>query len=66
MNHKQNAIRFAVVVFWLIYFGILASAAVNLANAITLGWPTLLLYGTVITVVTYANIFSTKYFWNLK
>ncbi len=66
MNHKQNAIRFAVVVGWLIYFGILASTAVNIATAVTLGWPTLLLYGTVATVVTYAGIFSTKYFWKLK
>lgn len=66
MNHKRNAVRFAIVIFWVIVVGLIYSAFVNFGNAHVLGWFTWLIYVVITVVVLYAaTVFTTK-FWNIK
>lgn len=66
MNHKRNAVRFAIAVFWLLMAGLAFTAISNAGNARSLGWGTWLFYGIAATVTTYAGVFFTKHFWSIK
>jgi hypothetical protein len=66
MNHKRNAVRFAITVFWLVVAGLFFTAASNAGNAFSLSWATWLFYGIAATVVLYIGAFATKHFWSIK
>ena len=65
MNHKRNAVRFAIAVFWLLMVGLAFTAISNAGNARALGWGAWLSYGIAATVVLYVGTFATKHFWRL-
>ncbi len=66
MNHKRNAVRFAIVIFWLAWAGLALTAISNSGNARALGWGTWLFYGVAVVVVLYVGAFATKRFWSVK
>lgn len=66
MNHKQNAIRFFIVIFWLASAGLIFSAISNGGNAWALSWATWLLYLAIATPIAYIGIVTTKNLWNSK
>lgn len=66
MNHARNAIRFCIVIFWLVMLGLAFTAISNASNAHAIGWATWLLYGIAATVTTYVGVFATKHFWSYK
>lgn len=66
MNHKRNAVRFAIAVFWMLMVGLFFTAASNVSNAHALGWGTWLFYGIAAIVVLYIGAFATKHFWSIK
>lgn len=66
MNHKRNAVRFAIAVFWLLVAGLIFTAISNSGNARALGWGTWLIYGIASAVAIYIGIFATKHFWSIK
>lgn len=66
MNHARNAIRFAIVIFWIIVVGLAYTAYSNSGNALALSWATWLLYAVVAVVALYIGaVFSAK-LWNAK
>lgn len=64
MNHTRNAIRFAVVVFWLVILGMALGLDKMGTNLLSLGYPTLLFYGVVATVIVYGGAVISKRLWN--
>jgi hypothetical protein len=66
VNHKRNAVRFAIAVFWLLVVGLAFTAFSNAGNALALGWGTWLLYGIAATMTLYGGFFATKHFWSIK
>lgn len=66
MNHKRNAVRFAITVFWLLVAGLAFTAISNGSNARALSWASWLFYGGASVVALYAGIFATKHFWSIK
>lgn len=65
-NHARNAVRFCIVVFWLIVIGVALTAVSNVGNAHAIGWPTYLFYAIAATVTTYVGVFASKNLWSLK
>jgi hypothetical protein len=66
MNHKRNAVRFSITVFWLLMVGLAFTAISNAGNAHALGWGTWLFYGIAATLALYVGTFATKHFWSIK
>lgn len=66
INHARNATRFAIVVFWVVVFGLLFTAFQNLGNAFALGWGTWLFYAVVAIVVFYVGVVYTIKLWSVK
>ena len=66
MSHIRNAIRFCIVIFWMVMLGLAFTAINNASNAHSIGWATWLLYGIAVTVTTYVGAFATKHFWSYK
>lgn len=66
MNHLKVFSRFLTLILWLAYFGTLYSTVNAMNNIMSLGWPTLLFYFVVCSVVTYGLIFLTKVMWSVK
>lgn len=62
----RNAIRLAIIIFWMLVVGLSITAISNYTNATALGWATWLFYGVVTIVTMYFGIFATKYFWSYK
>lgn len=65
-NHKRNAVRFAIVIFWVIVFGLGYTAFGHSGNVYALSWATWLLYAVVAVVALYAGAFLSTKFWNIK
>ena len=66
MNHKRNAIRLAIAVFWLVVIGLAYTAVVHSNNAYALSWATWLFYAVVTIVVLYIGAVLSRKFWNIK
>lgn len=66
MNHVKVLSRFLVVVFWLLLSGLLATMVINSGNAWSLSWVTMLVYGIILSVVSYVGFFVSKYLWSIK
>jgi hypothetical protein len=66
MNHKRNAVRFAIAVFWMLMVGLAFTAISNASNARALGWGTWLFYGIAATVTLYVGVIATKQLWSIK
>lgn len=66
INHARNAIRFAIVVFWLVVIGLVYTAVANSGNAFALGWGTWLFYAVLVIVVLYAGVVYTAKLWSFK
>ncbi len=66
MNHTRNAIRFAIVVFWLVVVGLAFTAFMHLGNAHALSWVTWLFYVVITVVVLYVASVVTYRTWNFK
>jgi hypothetical protein len=66
MNHIKFLTRFLIVIVWLILGGILYSLFNVGYNMEALGWPTYLIWGTLIVFLFYGAITFTLNFWNQK
>ena len=66
MNHVKVLSRFLVVVFWLFLSGLLVTMVMNSGNAWSLSWVTILVYGIILSVVSYVGFFLSKYLWSIK
>lgn len=66
MNHVKVLSRFLVVVFWLFLSGLLVTMVMNSGNAWSLSWVTILVYGIILSVVSYVGFFVSKYLWSIK
>lgn len=66
MNHVKVLARFVVVVFWLVFFGVLVTGLLHSGNAIYLSWATWLFYGVCVSVVAYVSFFFSKLLWSIK
>ena len=66
MNHLKVLSRFVVVVLWLALFGLTYSVVVNSANALSLSWITLLIYGSMASITAYVGFFVSKFLWSIK
>lgn len=66
INHTRNAVRFAVVVFWVVVLGLTYTTFQNSGNAFALGWGTWLFYAVLVIVVLYAGVVYTIKLWSFK
>lgn len=66
INHARNAIRFAIVVFWLVVIGLAYTAFQHSGNAFALSWATWLFYAVLAIVVLYAGVVYTSKLWSIK
>lgn len=66
LNHKRNAIRLTIVVFWLLVIGLFYTAYSNLGNAPALSWITWLVYFVGAIVALYAGAVLSQMLWNSK
>lgn len=66
INHTRNAVRFGIVVFWVLLIGLLYSVFMNSGNMHALSWVTWLFYAVVVIVVLYAGVVLSAKFWNIK
>jgi hypothetical protein len=66
MNHVKVLSRFIVVVFWLLLSGLLVTMVMNSGNAWSLSWVTILVYGIILSVVSYVGFFVSKFLWSIE
>lgn len=66
MNHVKVLSRFLVVVFWLFLSGLLVTMVMNSGNAWSLSWVTILVYGIILSVVSYVSFFVSKFLWSIE
>lgn len=66
INHLRNAVRFAIVVIWVVAIGLVYTAFENSGNVHSLAWGTWLFYTVVGISVAYLAAIKTVKYWNIK
>ncbi|QTH80435.1 hypothetical protein PA10_00237 [Pseudomonas phage pPa_SNUABM_DT01] len=66
MNHTRNAVRFFIVIFWIIVIGLGYTVISHSGNAYALSWASWLFYAVVTIVVLYIGAVLSFKLWNIK
>lgn len=66
MNHIKFLTRFLIVILWLILVGLISNLFNVGYNIEALGWPTYLVWGTLIVLLFYGILTFTLHYWNQK